>query len=593
MRISNFIKGRHAAGFFRICLVIIIALTLAAGGIVVDSAPAQADIVVSPDPTNVSWQECVHIAPITFTHGPSANPPPLPGWPPEVFFFWTVGALPPGISLDTDTGVLSGCPDPGTGGTAGSFSIGCTALVPVPFSLDFSSSPAVVNWDIIAPPPCDMVIDPVFYPVAWENMPYSMNMTVSGGVGPFFWSAAGLPVGLSVTDPVNGTISGIPVPGTCGIYTVTATCTDNGTCCCPPVDRPFIFIVDCWANYVFLIPAISSCDFNVAIGPGLTAGQTQVLINGQLEATLSGGTSGTFTSYPCQSNLVMVDETLPGTDPSTRFAVVGLNYKMVNDTDNYAYFDYARQVLIETASNPGGIVQPPGTGFYTVGSSFSSTAPSPVDSSSQQGERYVFREWRLPDGSPNPNRDLFFTVTSPGMASAEYNTYYLLNIVSDYPAAAESSWELKDSDAAYSLALQPVPIPNFWGLLGGVMKPVNSSGTHVMTGPYTLKIQWVFDYTVPIIIFSVIALLIIGLVVLFVILGKRSGRTAAAAGASKPPAAAAEADTTPVAPVAVEKKALTEAEAEDRPNFCPKCGASVEKDSVFCKKCGNKLVKNK
>jgi hypothetical protein len=250
----------------------------------------------------------------------------------------------------------------------------------------------------------------------------------------------------------------------------------------------------------------------------------------------------------------MVDQTLPGPDPNTRFEVIGPNYKKVTDVDNYAYFDYARQVLIETGSNPTGVAQPSGTGFYTVGGYFNGTAPSPVESRTQNGEKFLFRDWRLPDGSTNPNRDLVFTVSSTGKAS-------------------ESSWELKDSTATYSLALQDVPIPNAWGIFGGVMRPVNASGTHVMTGPATVKILWSNDYTVPIVLMLVVVLFIIGLVVFLVLVLRRKGPASSAV------------------PAATEKKAFTEAESKDRANFCPKCGNPVDKDADFCKKCGNKLGK--
>jgi ribosomal protein L40E len=425
-------------------------------------------------------------------------------------------------------------------------------------------------------------------------MPFSMTLSATGGVGPLSWSAVGLPVGLSVTDATNGIISGTPGPGTCGIYTVTATVTDNGTCpgCCPPISRPFTLIVDCYANYI-VISITTNYDFNVQIGPGLTSGQTKVLIDGSPKATLAGGQSQTFTSQQGQNNLVSVDQTVPGSDPKTRFTVKGPNEIMVSETNTIAYFDYAQEVLIETASDPSGIAQPPGTGFYAVGGYFSTTAPSPVDSNNQKGEKFLFREWSLPDGSTNPNRNLLLTVNKSGSTIAKYNTYYQLTIVSDYPAVSESSWELKDSTATYNLALHDVPIPNFWGMIGGVMRPVNASGTHVMTGPDTVKVLWSYDYTIPIILILLLVLVIAGLVVFLVLRRKRTGTatgTAKTIAKAEPPAAAAKTETKPVAAADVEKKALTEAESTEKPNFCPKCGAPVEKDAAFCKKCGTKLT---
>ncbi|MCX6005345.1 MAG: zinc ribbon domain-containing protein, partial [Chloroflexi bacterium] len=408
------------------------------------------------------------------------------------------------------------------------------------------------------------------------------------------------PVGLNL-GPNTGIVSGIPAPGTCGPWTVMVTCADNATCggpgCCPPVTAPLYLFVDCWAYYSGMTTTYSTtaCDFTVNIGPGLVYGTTNVLIDGSPEATLGGNGSETFTSVPCESHLVVVDQIVQGPDPKTRYSCSGSNQKWVSDIDNIAYFDYAPDMWIDTGREPAGVAQPPNAGFYAAGANFSTTAPSPVPSNSQAVTKYIYRAWSLPDGSTNPNRDLWFIVDRAGTAMAEYDTYYLLNIVSDYPSFSDSTWELKDSTATYNVALQEVPTPNFWGIIGGVMRPMNASGTHVMTGPYTQKIEWFYDYTIPIILISVIVLLIVGLVVFLVLRRKGPGASAVPAApvaqAPQPPAAATEAaKTTPVVAATVEKKALTEAETTDKPNFCPKCGASVEKDATFCKKCGKKLV---
>jgi ribosomal protein L40E len=411
-----------------------------------------------------------------------------------------------------------------------------------------------------------MIINPTFYPVAWENLPFAMTLSVTGGVGPFNWSAAGLPAGLSVTDAVNGIISGTPVAGTCGIYTVTATVTDTGTCCCPPVSRPFILIVDCWANYPIIFYYTTSCDFNVEIGPGLTQGQTNVLVDGAHEATLVGGQSEVFTSQPCQSHLVMVDQTVQVPNSNTRFSVIGSNTKTVTDTDNYAYFNYAQEVYIQTASDPSGVAQPPGIGFYAVGSNFSSTTPGTIESNIQNGIKYVFREWKLPDGTTRPTRDLVFTVNQGGTATAAYDTFYLLTLKSDYPAIDERSWERQGSTATWNLSLHAVPLLGFWGGLGGVQSPLNASGSQLITGPTTVEIMWGPNYTMPIIAIVIILLVIAGLIYLIYRLRAR-----------------------PTRPATSETKAPAKAKPVAKSEFCPKCGNRLGKDAEFCSKCGKKL----
>jgi len=508
MRTSNFVEGRHVVVFFRLCLAILIALTLAVGEMVLNTEPVQA-IGIDADPVPpIDVPECAPFT-IQFTAtGTVCTPPPNP-------FFWTWGAVPAWMTLDPNTGLLTGCPPLGEDGNTYNFWVGVsefTAWPPCgPF---FVAMPVTIN--VIGPSlPCDMVIDPTFYPVAWENVPFSMTLSVTGGVGPFDWAATDLPAGLSVTDATNGIISGTPAPGTCGVYTVTANVTDTGTCCCPPVSRPFILIVDCYANYPITIYYTTACDFTVEIGPGLTQGLTKVLIDGSHEATLVGGQSEIFTSVPCQSHLVTVDQIISGSDPQTRFAVTGPNQKTVTDIDNYAYFDYAREVYIGTSSDPSGLTQPPGAGFYAVGNYFSSTAPSTIDSDIQNGIKYVFREWKLPDGSTCPTRDLVFTANQGGTTTAAYDTYYLLTLKSDYPHIEERSWERQGGIAAWNLSLRAVPMESgFWAFLGGTISPVNSSGTQTMTGPSTVEILWRPNYTGPIIATVIVLLVIAGLIYL-------------------------------------------------------------------------------
>jgi hypothetical protein len=214
--------------------------------------------------------------------------------------------------------------------------------------------------------------------------------------------------------------------------------------------------------------------------------------------------------------VVTVDQTVSSTGQSgTRFTVKGSADKTVSENNNLAYFDYAPAVLIEMNIDPSGVAQLPGSGWHAIGDVFNSSAPSPVDSSSQPGVQYRFKQWKLPDGSTNPNKDLAFSVSTPGTITAVYDTYYLLTLSSDYPPVTETSWYLKDSTATYNLSLQEAPMLGFWGFLGGKLKPINDSGTQLMNAPFTQKINWSKDYTIPIIII-IITLLVIAGVVYFV-----------------------------------------------------------------------------
>jgi len=650
MRTSNFTEGRRVAGFFRLCLGIIISLTLAAGGMALNTQPVKAaDPVIIPlvqPPINPP--ECVTFttAPLNITSS-CTNPPmtPCPGWPNEIHWFWWASANPPAwLHLDPATGQLTGCPDAGSSAAPPyNALIGCTSMLangtppggpcpagsPCPAEMTTALTHASILITVAPPlvgatPPTCLAIDPMVYPAAWEGMLYSITLTatLAPGVGPLNWTATNLPPGL-VLDPLTGILSGIPGPGTCGPWTVTVTCTDTGVCpgvgCCAPVSAPLYLYVDCWANYLVLIgvgfgssTGTTSCDFNVTIGPGLTEGQTPVYVDGTQVTSLGGNQSETVASDPCETHLVVVDQIVQGPDPNTSFECIGSNSKMVDEFDNTAYFDYAKKVLINTRSDPGGVAPIPGTGFYAVGGYFRTSAASPVNPYNQQDTKYTFREWSGPDGSRNPNRDLVFTVDRAGDVTAYYDAYFKLTLTSDYPPVDQSQWEIKGGTANYNLALQPSPMLGFWGFLGGVVSPLNSSGSRIMDGPYIQKINWVDDYTVPIIII-VITLLIIAAAIYFWrrrgVAGS-AGKTGAATQASAdettavktatvdtaepkslPKAAPAESITVMPALSAppAAKKALPEAEPKEKPKFCISCGEKAVVGATYCKNCGKEL----
>jgi len=242
----------------------------------------------------------------------------------------------------------------------------------------------------------------------------------------------------------------------------------------------------------------------------------------------------------------------------------------VSDVDNHAYFDYAQEVNITTASDPSGATQPPGSGFYAVGSNFSSTTPGTVETDIQNGKKLVFHEWRLFDGTTRPTTNLGFIVPQGGggTVTAAYDTYYLLTLKSDYPAIDERSWERQDSTATWNLSLHAVPLLGFWGFLGGVQSPLNASGSQLITGPSTVEIMWGPNYTMPIIAIIIVLLVIAGLI--YLIYRLRAGSTRQAAGTEV-------------------KEAASKAKKPAAENFCPKCGNPVDKDADYCKKCGKKL----
>jgi hypothetical protein len=114
-------------------------------------------------------------------------------------YTWSVaGGAVPGLSFDSSAVALNGVPT-----TPGTF----TLTVRVADSAGLTATRQVALT--IAPASLAIATNRQFSDTAF-NAPYSLQLTASGGVPPYTWSANGLPTGLTI-DVKTGLISGTPV----------------------------------------------------------------------------------------------------------------------------------------------------------------------------------------------------------------------------------------------------------------------------------------------------------------------------------------------------------------------------------------------
>ncbi|MGE0434312.1 MAG: putative Ig domain-containing protein [Planctomycetota bacterium] len=133
-------------------------------------------------------------------------------------YTWSLqsGSLPPGLALNTNTGVLSGPPS-----AAGiyAFTIRVTDtnndFDQLGYTLEILDLPAITSPS------------PGALPQATRNAPnYSQSFTASNGKSPLSWSATGLPAGMSINSG-TGVLSGTPTAS--GAFNINVTVTDaNG-----------------------------------------------------------------------------------------------------------------------------------------------------------------------------------------------------------------------------------------------------------------------------------------------------------------------------------------------------------------------------
>lgn len=126
------------------------------------------------------------------------------------------GALPPGLSLNSSNGTISGVPT-----SSGSFGFRLRVTDSIPQS---DEQDLTITIHSPAPPS----IRAFTLPAGTINQPYpNMQLSATGGTGPYTWSVSpALPNGLGI-NASSGLISGIPLAGSNGTTTHAFTVTDS------------------------------------------------------------------------------------------------------------------------------------------------------------------------------------------------------------------------------------------------------------------------------------------------------------------------------------------------------------------------------
>ena len=125
-------------------------------------------------------------------------------------YTWSAVNLPPGLSINSATGLVSGTPT----------QVGTWDIQVLLTEADGTVRTVPFKWTIFAP----LTLTSPGAQSSRRNKPLTaLQLTQTGGAGPFTWTASGLPAGVFI-DPDTGVLSGTPT--TVGTTTVYVTVTD-------------------------------------------------------------------------------------------------------------------------------------------------------------------------------------------------------------------------------------------------------------------------------------------------------------------------------------------------------------------------------
>jgi hypothetical protein len=301
---------------------------------------------------------------------------------------WSVppGTLPPGLELNTSSGLISGTPT-----TAGVYkffpTVTDSAIPPQKFT-----STTGVTISVITVAPLQSVTPPL--PPGDVATGYTASLVATGGVAPYTWSITSgqLPSGLKLNS-ANGTISGIPILSTTANFAVQVEDT-NSTKSAPQtlsiVINPGSAITNTLLSgaYSFLFHGFDSGG-NVEIAGNVTSSGTGTVF-GTLDSNRSGGTLGIFTGSAVAGTYSVGSDgrgTMQFITTNSKGAMSTTNYLLAEDSGGN--FHMIENDTIGSPQTHGSGIMKPVVGGALDGSFFSGNYVLELDGQDNQGKTEV------------------------------------------------------------------------------------------------------------------------------------------------------------------------------------------------------------
>lgn len=240
-------------------------------------------------------------------------------------------------------------------------------------------------------------------------------------------------------------------------------------------------------------------------------------------------------------------------------------------------FQYQEQVQMTVTTDPAGVTQVTGEGWYNVGS-VAQTSQASNNLTGPAGTIYVFKGWKV-DGTIQAGNPISVTMDKPHDVVATYETRYQLLVDSAYGNPQGGGYYAAGSTATFSVTTPTgILIQQVFNGWDGDFTGTDASGSITMDKPHNVHANWVTSYLQ----LEILAGALVAIVVIFLLLKHRRGSRQVSTKQVPPSEAAGEPQSGGSA-IAI---------AESATIACPSCGANVPAGKSFCENCGNPMNKS-
>ena len=183
-----------------------------------------------------------------------------------------------------------------------------------------------------------------------------------------------------------------------------------------------------------------------SVSVSLSGVPTSVLVNLEIDGQNLGSMGGTVTRAlnftVGTQHTISVDQYVEG-DTGVRY-FVSQNSWSVGSAGSHT-FSYVTQYYLMVGTNPDGLIQISGAGWYIAGSLIQEGAPQTINN--PVGALYVFSHWEI-DGVPQPGTPITITMDKPHTAIATYQPSVATTVVLTSVSALTSTTSLTSTAVA-------------------------------------------------------------------------------------------------------------------------------------------------